>query len=162
MNVRLPVYKESFFVGTERPDGLELTLTYQNHFVLCDVFVDTRFEGYTDVLHGGMVFGILDVMIWYAIFMETKKICMTRKTETEFLRPVMCNAHYTARARFLYIEDRDVHAEAWIETENGDICAKVDALFREAKDLPVDHFINRFDLSITTPEIKDHFLSLLK
>jgi acyl-coenzyme A thioesterase PaaI-like protein len=159
---RLPVYRDSFFCGTERPDGLGLTMSYDNHLVLCDVFVDTRFEGYTDVLHGGMVFGIMDVMIWYAIFMETKKICMTRKTETEFLKPVMCDTHYTAKARFLYIDERDVYAEAWIENENGEICAKVNALFREARDLPVSHFINRFDFTITTPEIRDHFLSLLK
>jgi acyl-coenzyme A thioesterase PaaI-like protein len=162
MKGRLPVYRDSFFCGTERPDGLELTMTYENRLVQCDVFVDTRFEGYTDVLHGGMVFGIMDVMIWYAIFMETRKICMTRKTETEFLKPVMCNIHYTAKARFLYIDERDVHAEAWIENENGEICAKVNALFREARDLPASDFINRFDFTITTPEIRDHFLSLLK
>lgn len=162
MKGRLPVYRDSFFCGTERPDGLGLTMTYENHSVLCDLFVDTRFEGYTDVLHGGMVFGIMDVMIWYAIFMETKKICMTRKTETEFLKPVMCDTHYTAKARFLYIDERDVYAEAWIENENGEICAKVNALFREARDMPADDFINRFDFSITTPEIRDHFLSLLK
>ena len=160
MKGRLPVYRDSFFCGTERPDGLELTMTYEDHLVNCDLYVDRRFEGYTNVVHGGMTFGILDVMIWYVIFMETKKICMTRKTESEFLKPVMCNDHYKAKAQFLFVDDRDVHATAWIEDKEGAVCAKVDALFREARDLPVSTFINRFDFSVTTPEIKQYFLSL--
>ncbi len=162
MKGRLPVYRDSFFCGTERPDGLQLTMTYEDHLVLCDLFVDNRFEGYTNVAHGGLIFGILDVMIWYVIFMETKKICMTRKTVSEFLKPVMCNSHYRAKAQFLCIDDRDVLSAAWVEDENGAVCTKVDAVFREAKDLPVESFINRFDFSITTPEIKAFFLSLLE
>jgi acyl-coenzyme A thioesterase PaaI-like protein len=162
MKGRLPVYRDSFFCGTERPEGLELVMTYEDHLVLCDILVDSRFEGYTNVVHGGMLFGILDVMIWYVIFLETRKICMTRKTEAEFLKPVMCDTPYKAKARFLFTDERDVHASAWIENMNGEVCARVDALFREAKDLPIATFIERFDFSITSPEIKEHFLSLLK
>ncbi|MBA4416407.1 MAG: hypothetical protein C0392_00635 [Syntrophus sp. (in: bacteria)] len=160
MKGRLPVYRDSFFCGPDRPDGLKLNMTYEDHLVCCDLLVDSRFEGYTDVLHGGMIFGILDVMIWYVIFMETKRICMTRKTETEFLKPVMCNTLHKAKAQFLRIEDRDVYASAWIEDEAGEIYAKVDALFREARDIPLSAFIDRFDFSYTTPEIKEYFLSL--
>lgn len=161
MKGRLPAYNDSFFCSPDRPDGIQLTMTYEDHSVLCDVLVDTRFDGYRNVVHGGMIFGIMDVMIWYAIFMETRKICMTRKTDTEFLKPVMCNAVYKAKARFLSIEGRDVLAAAWIENDEKEVCTKVEAVFREAKDIPVDTFIERFDFSYTPPEIKAHFLSLL-
>jgi len=161
MKGRLPVYEHSFFAGTARPDGLGLTMMYEDGFVLCDIFADTRFEGYTDVLHGGMVFGIMDIMIWYAILMDAKKMGMTRRMETEFLKPVMCNTHYTGKARFLYTDEKDIHAEAWIENEEGETCAKVKAIFREARDIPPSRFLNRFDFSVTTPEIRDHILSML-
>ena len=161
MKGRLPAYRDSFFCSPDRPDGIQLAMTYEDHSVLCDVFVDNRFEGYTNVVHGGMVFGILDVMIWYAIFMETQKICMTRKTDTDFLKPVMCNAVYKAKARFLAIEGRDVLASAWIENEAGEVCAKVEAVFREARDIPVQDFMEKFDFSYASPEIKAHFLSCL-
>jgi acyl-coenzyme A thioesterase PaaI-like protein len=158
----LPVYRKSFFCSLERPDGLQLTLMYEDGIVSCEVNLSNRFEGYTDVAHGGMLFGILDVIIWYAIFMKTKKIGMTRKTEMEFFRPVLCNNRYIARGRFLYIEEKDIHAEAWIEDEAGEIYAKANGLFREGRDIPVEHFVNRFDYSRTTPAISDHFHSLLK
>ena len=158
----LPVYKDSFFCGLTRPDGLQLKMVYEKGVVWCDLNITNRFEGYTDVVHGGMLFGILDVIIWYAIFMETKKIGMTRKTDMEFFKPVLCNAHYIAKGRFLYVEDRDIFAEAWVEDDEGKIYAKVTALFREAKDLPVEHFVNKFDYSLTPPEIRDHFHSILE
>lgn len=158
----LPVYKDSFFCGFERPDGLQLALFYEEGIVYSDMDVTTRFEGYKGVVHGGIVFGILDVIIWYAIFMATKKICMTRKTDMEFFKPVMCGGHYTAKGKFVGTEDRDVFAEAWVEDENGDICAKTKALFREAKDLSVAYFMENFDFSRTTPEIREHFYSLVE
>ncbi|MCX7965068.1 MAG: PaaI family thioesterase [Syntrophorhabdaceae bacterium] len=158
----LPVYKDSFFCGFNRKDGLQLQVMYDKGFVYCEVNLDNRFEGYTDVLHGGIIFGILDVLIWYAIFMETKKICMTRKTEIEFFKPVICGTPYMAKGQFLRIEGKDVHATAWIEDNKGDVYASVNALFREARDISVEHFINRFDFSRTSPSIKKHFMSLLK
>ncbi|HNT67543.1 MAG TPA: PaaI family thioesterase, partial [Syntrophorhabdaceae bacterium] len=157
----LPVYKDSFFCGLEREDGLQLVMMHDNGVVRCDVNIDSRFEGYTDVLHGGMIFGILDVIIWYAIFMETKKICMTRHTEMDFLKPVMCDTPYIAKGKFLKVEERDFLATAWMEDRHGELCARVDAIFREAKDISAAHFINRFDFSRTSPKIKQHFYSLL-
>jgi acyl-coenzyme A thioesterase PaaI-like protein len=161
MKGELPAYRESFFCGPERPDGLQITMVYEDGIVSCDVNLTNRFEGYTNVAHGGMLFGILDVMIWYAIFMKTRKIGMTRKTEMEFFRPVLCNKRYVARARFLYIEERDIFAEAWIEDGEGEVYARANALFREGKDIPVEHFVNKFDYSRTTPAIRDHFHSIL-
>jgi acyl-coenzyme A thioesterase PaaI-like protein len=158
----LPVYKDSFFCGLTREDGLKLRMMYEPGLVYCHVNLDNRFEGYTDVLHGGMIFGILDVIIWYVIFMETKKIGMTRKTRMEFLKPVLCDTPYIAKGKFLSIKERDIHAAAWVEDKQGVIYARVDALFREGKDLPVEHFINKFDFSQTSPAIKKHFMSLIE
>jgi acyl-coenzyme A thioesterase PaaI-like protein len=161
MNV-LPVYKQSFFVKHDREDGLRLNMMYEEHAVYCDMVVDNRFEGYHDVVHGGMLFGILDVIIWYAIFMETKKVGMTRKTEMEFFKPVMCNTQYRAIGKFDRIEDRDIYATAWIEDQSGECYARINALFKEGKDLSITDFLNNFDFRYTTPEIKAHFLSLLE
>ena len=158
----LPVYKDSFFCGFGREDGLQLKMMYDKGIVHCNVNIDNRFEGYTDVLHGGMIFGILDVIIWYAIFMETKKICMTRNTDMEFLKPVMCNTLYVAKGKFLNIKGRDFFATAWMEDRSGEICARVNAKFREAKDISIERFINKFDFSRTSPKIKQHFYSLLE
>jgi hypothetical protein len=74
----------------------------------------------------------------------------------------MCNSPYVAKARFLAVEERDFFSEAWIEDRQGQICARVNALFREGKDISVKHFIDKFDFSYAAPAIKEYFFSLLE
>lgn len=161
MNGRLPAYRQSFFMSPDRKDGLQLEMFYQDSIVYCDLFVDNRFEGYAEVLHGGMIFGVLDVIIWYVIFMRSKKIAMTRKVDMEFLKPVMCSTAYRAKGKLTRIEEKNIYASAWIEDGSGEVYARVNATFREGKNFDVAAFIDRFDFSTTTPEIRDYFLSLL-
>ncbi len=162
MNGRLPAYKKSFFLSPERPDGLQLQIFHEDGIIYSDLFIDNRFEGYAEVLHGGMIFGILDVIVWYAIVMKTKMVAMTRKAEMEFFKPIMCSTPYRAKAEMLRTEDRDIISTAWIEDSAGEVYARLNAVFREAKGLAMDAFIDRFDFSATTPAIKEYFLSLLK
>jgi uncharacterized protein (TIGR00369 family) len=157
----LPIYKKSFFCSPYRTDGLGLAMTYEHGLVQCNVLVDNRFEGYEDVIHGGIVTGILDTMVWYSILLDGRKICMTRNIEMDFFRPVFCNRPYRAKSRYLGVDGKDVHAEGWIEDENGEICTRFTGLFREAKDLPFSAIVNRFDFSRSAPEIKDYLLSLI-
>jgi hypothetical protein len=94
-----------------------------------------------------MIFGILDVIVWYAIVMRTKIVAMTRKAEMEFFKPIMCSTPYRAKAEMLRIEDRDIISTAWIEDSAGEVYARLNAVFREARGLAMDAFIDRFDFS---------------
>lgn len=157
----LPVYATSFFASEKRPDGMQLVIRYEDGVIYTNVNLDGRFEGYKGVLHGGMVFGILDVLLWYSILMETRKICMTRKTEMEFLKPVLCNTPYRAEARVIAVEERDIIAFAWIQDEHGEHCAEVKAIFREAKGIDMAQLVESFDFSKSTPDMKEFFYSLI-
>ncbi len=159
MKGRLPVYKESFFLGPGRADGLQLQMFYEDGYVYSDFFVDNRFEGYRNVVHGGITFGVLDSLLWSIIFMEAKKIAMTRKVEMEFTKPIHCNTHYKALSKLLGMEGKDIRAVAWVEDSNGETYAKVEAVFREAKGINTAALLKRFDFSVTTPEMKEYFLS---
>ncbi len=157
----LPVYLQSFFTSKERPDGMGLTLRHENGAVYTDMLLDSRFEGYQGVVHGGMVFGILDVIMWYTILLNTRKICMTRKTEMEFLKPVLCNEPYRAEAQMVGVEEKDVLVSAWIQNAEGERYAEVSGLFREAKGLDIAEFVDQFNFRETSPEIRDFFYSLI-
>lgn len=162
MNGRLPAYRQSFFMSPDRKDGLQLQMFYEDGIVSCDLFVDNRFEGYAEVLHGGMIFGVLDVIIWYVIFMRSRKIAMTRKVEMEFMKPVLCSAAYRAKGKLTRIEEKNIYASAWVEDASGEVYARVNATFREGKNFDVAAFIDRFDFSTTTPAIRDYFMSILE
>ncbi|HVN24042.1 MAG TPA: PaaI family thioesterase [Syntrophorhabdales bacterium] len=157
----LPVYANSFFLSKERPDGMGLSMLYENGIVYANMLVDSRFEGYKGVVHGGMVFGIMDVVMWYTILLNTRKICMTRKTEMEFLKPVLCDTMYHAEARMLGLEEKDVLVSAWVQDAQGERYAQVNAVFREARGLDIAEFVNSFDFSQSSKEIEEFFYSLV-
>jgi acyl-coenzyme A thioesterase PaaI-like protein len=158
----LPFYQKSFFMGRDRPDGLQLKPRYQDHIVYTEINVARAFEGYEGVVHGGMLFGILDVLMWYAIFLETRKVCMTRKTDMEFLKPVLCGSSYLAKAKFGRIEGRDVWAEGWIEDLKGERYAQTTTLFREAKGINYHDLVKRMDFTEVSPEMKQLLLEPLE
>jgi uncharacterized protein (TIGR00369 family) len=155
----LPGYKRSFFMGQQRLDGLQLKIRYRKGAVHTDLSVSDSFQGYEGVVHGGILFGILDVLMWYAILMESRKVCMTRKTDMDFLKPVLCGAPYRAQGKLLRIEDRDVWATAWVESPDKERCCQTTALFREAKGINYLDAVNRMDFTDVSPEMKKILLS---
>jgi uncharacterized protein (TIGR00369 family) len=160
MKGTLPAYKKSFFLSPTREDGLRLTMMYEDHRVYTDLFVERRFEGYANVVHGGMIFGILDAILWYVILIEVKKMAMTRKVEMEFLKPIMCNEHYKAQGKFIKIEKKDIHAAAWVEDKSGEVYSRINAVFREGKGTGMAASIRRLDFTGVELEVKDFFMAL--
>ncbi len=154
----LPVSRKSFFTGVERPDGLGLQMHFRRGLVYTDIVVARAFEGYENTVHGGMIFGILDTIMWYAIIMATKKICMTRKTDMDFFKPMKCNTQYRGEGKLLRVEGRDVWATAWIDDAEKERCAQVTALFREPKRLDRERLLSRLDFTGVSPEIRELFL----
>jgi len=161
MNI-LPVYKASFFLSQQREDGLKLRVIYAGDHVYTDFQIGEQFQSETDSLYNGILFGIMDVLMWYAILMQTKKICMTKKIDIEFLEPISCNVPYRAKSKLLNADEKDIHVTAWIEDNNGQVYSKVTALFREGRGMNASDIINNFDFSETTPEMKEFFDSFLE
>ncbi len=158
----LPVYKDYFITNQYRKDGLRLKAMFENDAVYMDVIVDNRFEGYSGIVQGGILFGILDHIMWYTAFLKAKRICMTRQIEMEFLKPVLCNTLYRAQGELVGIEDRAVMVSAWIEDLSGGRYVQVKGIFREAKNLSVPDFVNSYDFSHTSPKIKEFFYSFIE
>ena len=155
----LPVYKASFFLNQKREDGLKLRVVYAGDRVYTDFRIGAGFNSETDTAYNGIAFGIMDVLIWYAIMVETKKICVTRKTEIDYIRPVLCDVPYRAVSKVLSVDEKDIDVLAWIEDERGHECIRVKALFREGKGVTFSKIIDDFDFSDTTPEMKELFYS---
>jgi len=157
----LPVYPNSLFASKKRPDGIGLDILYDEGVVYTNMCVDERFEGYRGVVHGGIVFSILDVLMWYMILLGTRRVCMTRKTEMEFLKPVLCNTMYKAEGKLVKVEDKDVFVSAWVQDSQGERYAEVNGLFRDARGPDIAAVIDSLDFSLTSPEMKAFFHSLI-
>ena len=153
----LPVYKTSFFTSTQREDGARLTILYEDGVVFCDLLVDERFDAGEGTIYGGLLFGVMDSLIWYVILMEERKVAVTRKVDVEFFEPVQCGRQYRAKSKIVGMEERDIRATAWIEDEYGAVCTQVKAIFRESKSISINDIVGQFDFTNTSSTIRNFF-----
>jgi len=159
MNGLLPGYKKCFFCGPAT-GGLALELHYSDGRASCEFTAHEKFQGYDGMLHGGIVTGILDEVMWWTLFMETKKICATWKIEAEFKRPVVCGKMYRATGQFLRTSHNLHHLSAMIEDESGKLCAQGSASFRRTRGFTLDGITEYLDFRGVPSEIRFQFESL--
>lgn len=159
MNGLLPGYKKCFFCGPAT-GGLELELHYADSKATCKFIAHEKFQGYDGMLHGGIVTGILDEVMWWTLFMETKKICATWKITAEFKRPVLCGKNYRASAQLLSTTHNTYHLSGIIEDESGKLCAQGNASFRRSRGFTLENITEYLDFRGVPPEIRSMFESL--
>ena len=157
----LPDHRNSFLVSQDRPDGVKLQIMYEDGEIFSDLRLDGRFNSENGVILSGILFGIMDVMMWCAILVSTGKICATHTVKVDFIEPVEPDKPYRVTGRFIGIEGRDVNAAAYIKDGSGNLFASVNAAFRENKDVSLEQALKHFFLTGTTPELRRFFKSLL-
>ena len=156
----LPNYKKCFFCG-RRSNGLNLKIEYTEGICSCDFVADEAFQGFHAVLHGGIVSGILDEIMWWTVFIETGKICVTWKMDVEFRKTISCGKAYRAVGRYQGVTHRNYHLFGSIEDGSGKICAKANGVFREPKDTNMDDFLRNLDFSGDSGEVESLLRSRL-
>jgi uncharacterized protein (TIGR00369 family) len=88
-----------FACGVLNTHGLHLELHVDGERCWADLSIPTRFQGWDEIAHGGIVATILDeVMAWSLI--DQDNWGLTAKMSVAFKRPVQL--------------DRPIHAEGWI------------------------------------------------
>ena len=151
----LPGYKKCFFCGPAT-GGLGLELHYADGKAGCEFTAGDRFQGYDGLLHGGIITGILDEVMWWTVFMETRQMCATSKIEIEFKRPVECGRAYSASGSFLEKTGKIYYLSGFIKDEQGKICARGNASFREWK-FTLEELARHLDFRGVSPEIRALF-----
>ena len=157
----LPCYKDCFFCGPHG-DGLKMHIQFKDGSAFSDFALDPKFQGYDKVVHGGIVTGILDEVMWWTIFAGIGKISVTRKMETEFLRPVYCAAPYRVKGKLLDERHGSIYVSGAIEDSHGEVAAKGNGLFRLAKHITPGALAAKLDFSHVSPDMKEMLLATLK
>jgi len=134
-----------------------LKLHYREEGAFCEFVAPERFQGYDGMLHGGIVTGILDEVMWWALFMEKKVICATSKIEVSFKRPVICGDGYKASGRLVRTAGRSYLMYGQIEDQVGHVCARSNGSFRAIGKFTVDDIVKHLDFRGVPPEIRSLF-----
>jgi len=156
----LPGYEKCFFCGRDS-NGLRLRIEYAEAVCSCDFVASDVFQSFGGVVHGGIVSGILDEIMWWTILMETGAICVTQKMDVEFRKTVFCGKAYRATGRYRGVDRRSYHVSGSIEDDSGKVCATAVGLFRAARDVKREEFFQNLDFSEGSKEVESLLRSRL-
>ena len=152
----LPTYRKCFFCGPAT-GGLALQLKYAEGKAFCEFIAHERFQGYDGMLHGGIVAGVLDEVMWWTLFAETKVLAATWKLEVEFRRPIVCGKSYRSRGEVTGPVRGGYSLSGVIEDEEGRACARATGLFRKTKGFRMEDLVKLLDFRGVSDEVRALF-----
>jgi len=89
-----------FCCGSRNPDGLGLRFSYDGEEVSTTVSFPKRFQGYRDIVHGGLLSTVLDeVMV--TLLIKMGELAATAELRVRFLKPLRVDEPIEVRAWLL-------------------------------------------------------------
>ncbi|NIR14019.1 MAG: PaaI family thioesterase, partial [Desulfobacterales bacterium] len=143
-----------FACGTENPIGLNLQFYRLADTVCTELTLQSRYEGWEGVVHGGIVSTLLDEVMSWAIMYTKKVFLVTRKMDIKYVRPVLVGTPLKVAGRL--VDDSEppkIKARAEIRDEQGGLLVRSNAEFVE---IPKENF------SGVTEDYKEKMLSLFE
>lgn len=124
--------------GKENPIGLKVQFDRAEEGVQTTVRPDARFQGFDGVLQGGIIAGLMDDAMWYAIFALGGAITMTAELTVRFKAPVPVEVPLTVRGRVVEQRRQLYACQASIAGPDGKILAEAVGKFLNAPRSLVD------------------------
>jgi len=116
-----------FACGRRNPDGLHLEFTDTENGLTTTIAFDERFQGYRDIVHGGLVSTVLDETM-VPLLNRSGVLALTAELTVRFLAPVKVGEPITFTAR-LVESRRNIHRVEAEATHGSKIVARGEARF---------------------------------
>jgi uncharacterized protein (TIGR00369 family) len=107
-----------FICGPGNPVGLQakINVDKQSHSAACTLVIPTEYQGWKDLVHGGILSALLDEVCAYA-GMTIAETVVTGELKTRFHKPVPVEQEVMVSAKVIRRERRVVLVEARITME---------------------------------------------
>jgi acyl-coenzyme A thioesterase PaaI-like protein len=120
---KVPSYRPCFFCGKENPHGMKMEFFAEGDEVKGEFQVPEHYCGYQGFIHGGILAGVLDEVMWWAASWQRACSCLTMEISVRYQRPAPIDRRYQVSARIE--EDKDKVVEAVGEIQDlmsGEVC----------------------------------------
>lgn len=116
-----------FVCGTDNPHGLKLSFTCDNDKgeIISKVTFSRRFQGWKNVLHGGIISTVLDEIMVKAAEHKGLK-CVTAELKVKFKKPALINTEYVIKGKIKEIRKKLIFAEGSVISTDNKIIAYAD------------------------------------
>lgn len=114
-----------FICGEKNPIGLKLRLRTdpERGESAADVIFPADFQGWSGIVHGGLVASVLDEALIYAAG-AAGHACVTGEITARFVKPASTGVPYSLRGRFVEDRGRIVRAESFLLDRDGQEIAR--------------------------------------
>lgn len=129
-----------FACGTENPIGLNMRFFREDNRICSQIILDRNYEGWENIVHGGIVSTMLDEIMSWAIMYFKKVFIMTRTMEIKYVRPVLINVPLKVCGEML--DDSSppkIHARGEIRDEEGRLLVRSKGEFVELEEEKLQH-----------------------
>ena len=108
-----------FVCGERNERGMHVHFTYvpAHRQVLAETHVEALWQGFTGIVHGGILAGLLDDAMWHALWYETHVVTMTAEMHVRYHKPAKIGMPLTIVGAVTESGRRMAKAEARIEQE---------------------------------------------
>lgn len=114
-----------FGCAPDNASGLRMEFYEDGDEVVSIWHPQPQFQGWIDMLHGGIQAVLLDEICGWTVFRKLQTTGVTSKMETRYLKPVSINdSHLTLRARVREVRRNLVTLEAGLYSEAGVLCTQ--------------------------------------
>ncbi len=110
-------YDNCFVCGEKNPIGLKLVFSYQDDSAQAKFSLPFHFEGYNNIIHGGIVAAILDEAMAKAILAGKNK-AVTVSMTIEYKKPLQPQTEYTVTGKIIEKRKKIINTEAALYRED--------------------------------------------
>ena len=113
-------YDNCFVCGAANPIGLRLEFSFTGDGASqAELILPDHFEGYPNVIHGGIVSTLLDEVMAKAV-LHSGKVAFTARLQVSFRRPVPANTTLHLEGRIVSSKTRTIITAARLYDTSGD------------------------------------------
>jgi uncharacterized protein (TIGR00369 family) len=106
-------------------DGLQMNFVETGDEIVSTWEPNARFQGYRNVLHGGIQATLLDEIASWVVYVKLKRSGVTSKMVVRYLKPVIVNGGtLTIRARVKEMRRNLADIEARVINAEGQVCSE--------------------------------------
>ncbi len=127
--LKMPQYN-CFACDTRNDMGLQLHFYEDGGYVYSEWEPKVQFQGYPNVLHGGIQATLLDEIAAWTVYIKEKAACVTAKMNIKYKKSVLMNTgNLLVRGKVLETKRNLCTIEAELLNSNNEICASAEVTY---------------------------------
>lgn len=131
---RQPSYRHCFVCGVENPIGLKVKFFHDAEKVWTEFTPGSEHQGYPGIMHGGILYTLLDETVGRAAFLRDMWV-MTARMQVRYRHPVPIGSRLRVEGEIVRVRGRLLEASGRALLADGTVAAEASGTFME---LPKD------------------------